>query len=426
MAYYKQRVLPNLYHDAQTILPHEDLERYKPGGFHPVNLGDTFQRGRYTIRHKLGYGGFSTVWLAYDQDAPQWASIKVKSAAVSTEDLDQDPEISILKQLERRYAESSQREPMPSVRLLDCFHHTGPNGTHNCLVMELLGPSLSDVLECYDYREETFRPDTVLRASCQLLDALAFFHQEGFAHGDVSSANVAFTCKNAMKSEEDLFDTIGDPVTAAYTNTEIPWSPELPKHLVQYTVWPGWYEASDEDLRLLDLGLAFPVGNTVTGIAQPWDLRSPETFFIGSFDYRHDLWRAGCVIYSLYYQKQPFISFGGKDVWFIRKLVTKLGPLPDNWQNRWEDIQRQSQYAQNDDPEPIVETFEPRRNAIISSCNDDDGDYEKDEYTEHDCAGLDSLLWVLKGLLQYQPDKRLSLQEATSHIRLKWTDYRRE
>lgn len=70
MAYYKQRVLPNLYHDAQTILPHEDLERYKPGGFHPVNLGDTFQRGRYTIRHKLGYGGFSTVWLAYDQDAP--------------------------------------------------------------------------------------------------------------------------------------------------------------------------------------------------------------------------------------------------------------------------------------------------------------------------------------------------------------------
>lgn len=179
-----------------------------------------------------------------------------------------------------------------------------------------------------------------------------------------------------MKSEEDLFDTIGDPVTAAYTNTEIPWSPELPKHLVQYTVWPGWYEASDEDLRLLDLGLAFPVGNTVTGIAQPWDLRSPETFFIGSFDYRHDLWRAGCVvgifsaysnyltrsfhdipppgltvrsqIYSLYYQKRPFISFGGKDVWFIRKLVTKLGPLPDNWQNRWEDIQRQSQYAQND------------------------------------------------------------------------------
>lgn len=121
----------------------------------------------------------------------QWVSIKVKSAAVSTEDLDQDPEISILKQLERCYAESAQREPMPSVRLLDCFHHTGPNGTHNCLVMELLGPSLSDVLECYQYRQETFRPDTVLRASCQLLDALAFFHQAGFAHGGMTNPFLA-------------------------------------------------------------------------------------------------------------------------------------------------------------------------------------------------------------------------------------------
>lgn len=129
--------------------------------------------------------------LTYYVSLRQWVSIKVKSAAVSTEDLDQDPEISILKQLERRYAESLQREPMPSVRLLDCFHHTGPNGTHNCLVMELLGPSLSDVLECYDYREETFRPDTVLRASCQLLDALAFFHQEGFAHGGMTNPCLA-------------------------------------------------------------------------------------------------------------------------------------------------------------------------------------------------------------------------------------------
>lgn len=68
MAYQQQRALPNLYRDAQTILPHEDLERYKAGGFHPVNLGDTFRDGRYAIRHKLAYGGFSTVWLARDQE----------------------------------------------------------------------------------------------------------------------------------------------------------------------------------------------------------------------------------------------------------------------------------------------------------------------------------------------------------------------
>lgn len=99
-----------------------------------------------------------------------------------------------------------------------------------------------------------------------------------------------------MESEEDLFHTTGDLVIAPYTSSRIPWSPELPKHLVQHTAWPGWYDNFDEDLRLIDLGLAFPADNVVTGIAQPRGLRSPETFFIGSFDYQHDLWRAGCVV----------------------------------------------------------------------------------------------------------------------------------
>jgi hypothetical protein len=47
----------------------EKLSRYRPGpgGFHPVSLGDTFKAGRYKVYHKLGWGGFSTVWLARDQ-----------------------------------------------------------------------------------------------------------------------------------------------------------------------------------------------------------------------------------------------------------------------------------------------------------------------------------------------------------------------
>jgi serine/threonine protein kinase len=50
----------------------EDLDNYKPGGYHPVHLGDTYStlpgsdRPRYRILHKLGSGSFSTVWLAKD------------------------------------------------------------------------------------------------------------------------------------------------------------------------------------------------------------------------------------------------------------------------------------------------------------------------------------------------------------------------
>lgn len=44
----------------------EDWEDYVPGGYHPVHIGDAFSNGRYHVVRKLGWGHFSTVWLAKD------------------------------------------------------------------------------------------------------------------------------------------------------------------------------------------------------------------------------------------------------------------------------------------------------------------------------------------------------------------------
>ena len=46
--------------------PVEWAELYRPGGFHPIHIGDTLHEGRYRVIRKLGYGSFSTVWLAVD------------------------------------------------------------------------------------------------------------------------------------------------------------------------------------------------------------------------------------------------------------------------------------------------------------------------------------------------------------------------
>ena len=45
----------------------EDWEDYVKGGYHPVKIGDTFSDDRYIVVRKLGWGHFSTVWLARDQ-----------------------------------------------------------------------------------------------------------------------------------------------------------------------------------------------------------------------------------------------------------------------------------------------------------------------------------------------------------------------
>lgn len=50
----------------------ENISMYKPGGYHPVHLGDVLpkmsasRKPRYRVMQKLGQGAFSTVWLARD------------------------------------------------------------------------------------------------------------------------------------------------------------------------------------------------------------------------------------------------------------------------------------------------------------------------------------------------------------------------
>jgi hypothetical protein len=51
---------------ASEASEEEDLDDYCKGGYHPVEPGQTYKNGRYTIVRKLGWGHFSTVWLARD------------------------------------------------------------------------------------------------------------------------------------------------------------------------------------------------------------------------------------------------------------------------------------------------------------------------------------------------------------------------
>ena len=44
----------------------EGTEDYRRGGYHAVRIGDAFKEGRYVVQRKLGWGHFSTVWLAWD------------------------------------------------------------------------------------------------------------------------------------------------------------------------------------------------------------------------------------------------------------------------------------------------------------------------------------------------------------------------
>ena len=150
----------------------EGLENYVRGGYHPVHLGDVFE-ARYKVVHKLGYGGFSTVWLARDIVLQRYVAIKVLSAEVSSE----GPELKILNYLKQSSTDHPGRRYIAF--LLDHFELQGPNGTHLCLVSEVLGPSIA----CLIGKDLQLRGSVARKVARQLAEAVTFLHSQGVCHG---------------------------------------------------------------------------------------------------------------------------------------------------------------------------------------------------------------------------------------------------
>lgn len=83
-----------------------------------------------------------------------------------------------------------------------------------------------------------------------------------------------------------------------YLSTEdgTPLPQGYPAQLVGVAAWIDWFDEDEEELRLINLEESFLCCEQVTELAQPSNLRVPETFFIQSLDYRVDLWRIGATV----------------------------------------------------------------------------------------------------------------------------------
>ncbi|KKZ67473.1 hypothetical protein EMCG_06849 [[Emmonsia] crescens] len=176
----------------------EPLHRYRQGGYHPVILGEYLNAGRYKVLHKLGWGGYSTVWAARDQRLYKTVRLMLPvcreevyvAVKISVAERDQDGdtrELQTMKELASHHFCLKH-----TVHLLDDFDLKGPNGSHKCLVYELLGPNIPDTIEAHfpDGRLPGKLAKAIAKQGLIGLDSL---HQQNIGHGDLHTRNLAFT-----------------------------------------------------------------------------------------------------------------------------------------------------------------------------------------------------------------------------------------
>ncbi|KAF7322019.1 Protein kinase [Mycena kentingensis (nom. inval.)] len=196
--------------------PTEDISDYKPGGLHPVHLGDTFSNGRYAVVDKLGYGSTSTTWLVFDAQTNTFASLKILSAARPLS------ELSVLQHLAATY-DSEEEGSQHVARMLDHFVVDGPNGRHQCFVGEALGPSFGGYLMhylCNFWDDGRFPSDIAHRICGQLALAVAYLHKHGVAHGDIHPGNVLLHFPYPRTSIEDFRREFGEPKKIEYDDDD--------------------------------------------------------------------------------------------------------------------------------------------------------------------------------------------------------------
>jgi serine/threonine protein kinase len=311
----------------------ESLEGYCTGGFHPITIGDHLH-DQYQIVHKLGFGSYSTVWLAWDERTSKYVAIKIAAPA------DDSQESIILGLLQLANGHPLQALFPP---ILDEFFVTGPNGKHRCFVTL---PARSSLYHAQYASDSGLFELSVARAiAAQVILAVCALHSQGIVHLDLHPGNILLRLPKGLDSisPDRFYEEFGKPALEPVRRLD---NKPLPEGVPKYGVVPVWLgeksdliPLSDAEIFLTDFGESFiPSATSQCYSRYPGSFLPPEVYFLPpeSLSFPADIWALGCVIWATMGRRSLF-QFPPSGDWplMIQEHIDLLGELPPEWWQKW-------------------------------------------------------------------------------------------
>lgn len=323
---------------------------------------------RYQIRGLLGQGTFGKVVNCYDRKMQRFVAIKVIRAVQKYRDASQI-EIRVLQCLRQ----NDPTNEFQCVQLLETFDFRN----HVCIVSDLLDRSVFDFLK--DNHFEPFPCRNIWHFAKQLFKSVAFLHSLTLIHTDLKPENVLLV--------DASFDVVPTSRSAHARKKRV---------------------LRNDDIRLIDFGSATFNDEYHSGVVSTRHYRAPEIILGMGWSYPCDAWSLGCILVEFFTGDALFQTHDNLE--HLAMMERVLGTLPDDYRRKAETYK--PEYFRSghlDYPKP--DTSKQSRRYVQNMKSLQDIVVPHASYAKHN----QRFVSLLRRLLEFDPNKRITMQEALHH-----------